>query len=405
MAYGSSLIRDARVKFTSSMSTSYTAANAAGWNVDGVNVFKLGLFDLDLGGLERKGQPNPQIRNYIKNIAAPIPLNPSGQIVFKTYSGKGASSTTAPFEATLLSKALGTLVSPSAKTDAAEAASTTTQINAASHGLSANYGVLIGTRGDSQGNGEVRQIASTNAGDYTLRMALSGAPDAADAIVNAHHVCLASTLAPPSYIDLLIVLHSGRCLNFIGGCLQFELEGLSINEIPQFNYTYKYASYRWEPTATEESIDTASSPSGNVPVPARPFGGLFFGDSSATTRVAYQAGNIKFTSGIEYKPIPDPNGPNGIGGWARTNYEPVLEFDAVLGQTNEDLIGLNADFIAGTLKQIIVQSGTEAESCFALAGIGRLADEPVPVDIDGLEGAKVRLGFTSSEVDPYFYWF
>lgn len=401
MAYGHELVKDFRIGLPATANTTFTNADAAGWNVTGT-VYKARVQEVDISGLEDIGIPDPRVRNYIKSTHAPIRGLPGGNIQFKMFAGAGSADTTTPFETTMLGRVLGTAFAPAAKTDAAEAGSTATVIAATSHGFAVGDGVLIGTRGDSQGNAEVRQISAIDTNDFDVRMALAGAPDATDPIVHGHHAVFNNVLAVEG-IDILCILHSGEIINAIGCMGTVQLTGLGIGEIPTLEFDLQVSSWRWD--TNSEAIDTASSFSGGNPVPDRSYGGFFWGDAAATTRTLVKCANVGLDFGLAFSPIPNYNGINGKSGqWARTAYEPKLTADFILGDASDDMPGLVSDYENQTQKQVIIQCGYQAQKCLAVAGIGYLTKTPQYTTVDGAEAISVEIGFADT-LDPYVYLF
>lgn len=358
-------IRDIRLKLGTTFNTTFTAANAAGWNMgadSGDTVYRVNATSWDASALVHEGIENTQVQTSLFDSSANVPGLRTGEAKLGMYLGKGSSDTTAPFMATLLSKFFGNIANPTAKTDLCEADCTTTVLNVTGHGMSAGQAVLVGTRGDARGEGEVRLIKSTTTDTITLSMALSGAPSASDALVFSHTVYLDAD-ATQAYIDFLAIgSETEDQVQGIGCMGSVTFTGLSLGEIPGAEFSLMAADNQQVPAGERDSIDTSDGYGEEAPA-SKGLSGFFLQDQASSTRTAFQCANFSVDPSLTYEAIPDMNGVNGIGGWKKVGKSPMTTMDLLIDQD----VGLFDDFSSSTAKQLVVQYGATADNCIAFS--------------------------------------
>lgn len=346
-------IHEVRALFGTTLNTSFTAANNAAWAAGTANV--LACTDIDISGCKRVGVESAVRQRRLSGAPSNIPSVYEMPIKLDMYLGKGSSDTTPPFMATFLSKIMGGIISPPAKTDTTEAGSTETVINATAHGMSAGMAVLI--------DGEVRRINSTNTDDYTLNMALSSAPSDGTTIVNSHTVYW-DDAATQQYIDLLglgqHVEGQWQALAAMGG---FSFTGLGHGEIPGVSLALNAGQFQIVPSGERDQLEPTQALDGEHGPAGKEHGGFYLGDYGATTRLAPASAEWAIDPGIVYESVENRYYPNAVGEWRKVSFKPT--FGATI-LVEEDTAGLIADFDAKTAKQLIYQFGSTAENCVAI---------------------------------------
>lgn len=380
-----SKIREVRYTSGTTFLTAYTAANDASWAAGTAN--KLRVQACDMGGLEYKGLEDASLQTSMWAKPPNIPSLRVGDIKLSMFAPSGSANTTADPIATLMSLIMGGLSNPATKTLSAAAGSTTTTVECVGHGILAGQAVLLGTRGDGRGDGEVRIVTSVTTDDFTIGMATRQALSASDAIVVGHSTYLDDSTSQ-QYLSLLIIgADTGdqvQALNAMGG---FKLKGVNPGELLSLDMDLKVADWQLV-TANPASLSTAAY-LGNHPPADRGLGGFFINDVGTTTRVAMKLGSIDIDPGLIYAPVNDPTGLNGIGSWIKMPSHPKLSFNAIFA---EGMPGLYGDFANTTqvAKHVVFQWGCSAQRCFA-ASLPRLWIDESPgwTDMNGLQGAKV----------------
>lgn len=396
MAYDQK-IRELRLKYgTTFNTTAATVASDSSW--DPGTATKIRAIDWQ-DSFEYASEPDPTLESQMDRHRANIPTLRRGKCSFKTFLEGGSATTTANTIATLLSKFFGGLQSPvTNKTDLLDTAGVHTSIKVYATGVGAmiapGQAVLIGTRGDAKGNGEVRLITAEGTDYVDLDMATSGTPADGDAIVYSHTVFL-SPSATQSYLDGLVIGQDATTnypdqKQWVGGMGSVSFENLGLGELgPQVKFDLEVGD--WAHTrASQAALTPASAHVGNGPAIDRGLGGLFIGLSSATTRGTMRCGGWSIDPGIKYVAIPDPNGVNGIGGFRRVRSDGVKwEFIALreeaLGSTHD----LYTAFTGGTARQLMWQWGHAAQNCVAISMPQCYVDSIMEAELDGLSAVKV----------------
>jgi hypothetical protein len=400
-------------------SGAFTDASSAKWDPSAnTDIIKLRTTAYDDSGIEHQSEPDPTLQVNVYGRPANLTTIQAGTFTFSTFVGAryAGANTDSPPIATLLSKLCGELDAATAD-DAIEAASTSTVLNLTGHSIGKGQAVMVGTRGDARGNAEIREVLDTTANTVTLNMALSAAPSASDVVRIATTVSL-NDAATQEYQDFLAIGHASNDQRQMFGCVgSFELAAASTSELPQFNFTMTPAQHQWVPDGELDAFQPATAAEGRNPPIDRGLGGFFLQDNGTTTRAVLKGGNIELPAFLNFIPVPDLNGINGIGGFQVAPPENgiVCSFTLLF---DEDMDGLHADYIAstgGTAKQLLVQYGNEAGKCFAFSiPKGFIDVAPVPEDMNGLRAVRVTMhaedqsdlgGDSRSQSAIRFHWF
>ncbi len=393
---GATNIREMRYRDPSGFSTTFTNAASATWAPG--TAIKLRVTAYDDSGLVFDASPDLQLRSSLYARAAPVPTLRRGSFSFSTYLGAAFGNVTPNPEATLLSKFMGGLSSPSAKTDTCETGSTSTGIVCTGHGMSVGMAVLIGTRGDSAGNGEVRRIATvTNADHYVLEMALTGSPSSGHVIVNSHTVFLnASATVTP--LDFLAIGQDTEDQRQMIGCMGgFAVESAEPGEVPQLKFDMTHVGdHQWVPSNQRDQLEPTLASQGTYPPVDRGYGGLFLQDQNSTTRTVYKSSGLSIPSFVTFADQPDRNGINGVGGYERLPPADgiMASFNLLLPQDTGlyDDFANNATSSGATQKQLLLQWGHTAQRCCAISlPKCHIASAPVTADVNGLRAVAVSV--------------
>lgn len=355
--------------------TAFTAADNAAWAAG--TATKLRYYDLDLSGLTEDVVSDPAMQTRFDGRNAPIVTKKGGSFKFKMHLSGGSATTDPTTLANLMGACLGGLYSPAAISDAVEAASTATQINATAHGLKNNQAVLIGVHGDGGGGGKVSPIededpnADTNA--FDLQIALPAAPSA-DAVIKAgHSLFLKET--DESYLDFLFIgSHSGSGatddpdqIQMIGCAGKCSIGGLKAGETPFVEFEFFPGDWQWVNYADQASFSHTAAVSGGDPINSAAEGQFVIQDTATTTRNTIKGGDFEVDFGFDLVPIIDKNCPNDIGGWRKVR----TDMGATIGVTAywanlADMPGLYTDLSGGTAKQVLLQIGNTAQATMAI---------------------------------------
>ena len=390
---GAKKIRELRYRDPSGFSTTFTDASSGTW-APGTAV-KLRTTAFDDSGLEFSAEPDAELQQDIYGRPAPIPTIRRGRFSFGTYLGSAESDATANPVATLLSKIMGGIDLPTARTDTAETDSTTTMIKCTAHGLAVGNAVLVGTRGDSAGNGEVRRVLTVdNADAFTVNMALSGAPANGAALVFSTTVyCNESATVTP--LDFLAIGGDTEEQRQMIGCLgPFSIDQGNPGEVPQINCDFAAADWQWVPSGERDALTPTTASVGNNPPVDRGLGGFFLQDFGVTTRAVLKGGNLSIPAFMNFGEQPDANGVNGIGGYEYLPPESGVQvsFDLLYDQ---DMPGLYNDFANATgaqKKQLLLQFGHTAQRCVAIdLPACYLVGDPKTSELNGLSAIAVTV--------------
>lgn len=386
-------IREFRYKATTDFNTTFLNAANGSWDVGGA-VVKLRIVGFDDSGLVREGLPNETMQTRIYGKPAPIPGLRKGSLKVSTYLGGAESDTTACPEATLVSKFMGGIINPSntraAVVEAGTMSARNVVLGSANTYVSVGMAALVGVKGDSRGNGEVKIVSSVDAGGITFATVCSGTPAAGDALVFGT-TCYLDPTATQEYIDTLSIGHAtADQRQTIGGSGTFGISGTGIGELPKLDVELMVADHRYVPANERSALDQVNTGSGNTPPFERGIGMLqIYDDDTTTTRQVFKGGEISFTPGLAVEAHPDLSGVNGVGGWQKmpgaATMEATLLFD-------EDMPGLVTNFENETSKAVVLQYGHTATKCVAIdMQKCHLTDLPVPKAINNLSGVAVKL--------------
>jgi hypothetical protein len=381
-------IGEFRYLVSNTMNLTHTAPDAAGWDI-GTSV-KLRVHNLDKSQLAYETVPDPSIQQRARERPANIETTYTTALSFDCYL-EGANTNyqvTNPIEL-VISEIMGGVAQPaSMRTDAAEAGGDTVTLKAVAHGMLVGQAVLVGTRGDGKGGGQVCLIDSVaDVNTIGLAHATAVAAAATDAIVYGT-TCYWNT--DVAYFDFLYVGRDStspdqfQTLGCVGNFTIETAEG----GLPVAKFSFQGADWREVDTGDKETLDTSTAMSGDGPAADRNIGGFYIQDHGTTTRNTMQVANVMISANIEYAPIPDLNGVNGIGGFVKTVSAPTLEFDALYGDTDV-MPGLEDDLHNGTAKQVLIQYGHAAANCVAVDFPMAYVDSVVRTEVEGLAGVHV----------------
>jgi hypothetical protein len=371
-------VRELRYISGTTFNTAHTnAATGATWGAG--NATKLRCQTLDLSNLLYAQEPDETLESILHAGRAPIPTLRTGNVQFSMYLEGALAAATANPLATLLSKIMGGIANPTAnRTD------TFTDVGASDSGTLNDatldgetipgQGLLIGTKGDGLGDGEVRSILVESASTCELNMTLQAQPANGTTIVIATTVYLRNTTQ--EYLDFLAIgQHANDQVQTIGGMGGFSFSGLNPGEKPMVEFDIPVADWQLPASADRASLDTSTDASGNAPAMGRGMGGFFLSDvpsTTAVTRNTHAITDLSINPNISYVPLPGPNGVNNIQGWVRVPSLPTAEF-TILAENSADVApGLYDDFANeatasnATAKQVMFQFGHAQGRCAAI---------------------------------------
>lgn len=391
-------IKEFRYLSGTTFNTDYTAADDAAWAAGTAE--KLMITNLDLSGLVHEGLENPEIESSMMAKGAFIPGLRVGSIKVSTYLGAANSDISANPVATLLSKIMGGIANPSsARTDLADVSGTHTTTRVYASGVESNVvagqAVKIGTRGDGRGDGRVYPITATGTDYIDLGMACPSAPNDGDALTFSTTVYFDDTTTQ-QYIDTLSIGHaSNDQIQTLGGMGGFSISGLKAGEIPQIEFDLMVADWREVSVGgNADQLEPTSATQGNRPPVERGLGAFLIADNGSTTVEAVAIDDLTITPNITYEAIPDPNGVNGIGGFAKVPGMVQASFTTVVGeQSTETIAGLYNDFDSSspTAKQIMAQFGVSDQRCAAIEIPKYYLDKaPTRADLGQLQGVAIE---------------
>lgn len=375
-------------------------ANATAWAAGTATKVRMAAMP-DFSGLEYKFAENPTIESQHMVGRDPIPTLGDGSFKFSMFLSGANSDATASSLATVMSKIMGGVENPGARTDEADSSGTHTATRLYAAGIEGNVkpgvGVLVGTRGDGRGEAEARPISAEGTDFIDVPMAWSAAPNNNDAVVLATTVYYHPE-ATQDYLHFLAIGHSAedqqQMLSCMGG---FELSDLAPGEVPMVTFELSCAVWQEVPSGQRDQLEPGTAPSGNILKPELGRGGFFLQDNGTTTRATFKAANISIDPGVAYVAVPDPNGVNGIGGWQKQFSPPTCEFDLILEGNADPLPGLYDDFANGAAaagaqaKQLILQWGHTAQRCCMIDFQKFWIDgAPVRSEVGGLAAVKVK---------------
>ena len=394
-----SALREFRYKAKgASQSEVFLNAAHANWVPGTDDTVKLRVVAFDDSGLTQEGLPDETLQTRLRGKPAPFAGLRKGSMKFSVHLPGRASNTTPP-QATLIQQFTGAIWTPTNAAGAVVGAGTmsTTNVALASANTYTAVGaaVLVGTRGDARGSGEVKIVSSVDAGGIQFTSACRAAPAAADALVFGTTVYCDETAAM-AYIDTLSVGHNGNDQRqTIGAAGTFGISGTGIGEIPKIDVDLMVSDHRWVPTDEQTSFVHATSPDGSDPAYQRGTGMLqIWNTSGDTARAVYSAGEITINPGLVIEEIPDPLGPNGVGGFCRMPGAATAEMTVI--HDSADMPGMVDDFEDQVEKSLLLQFGHEIYLCAAIDMPNvHLTKLPEAGALNGLSGVKI--GFEADD--------
>ena len=390
-------LREFRFRTTTTFGTSYTAANDATWNIVGGSATKLAITDYDDSGLVHEGLPDETLQTRFYTQSVMIEGNKTGTFKVSSYLGGAYSNVTAHPQATILSCFMGGLASPTTtRSGNIGANSTATNINIT--GIEgfvvAGQAVLLGTKGDGAGNGEVKPIKTVGTNWIELGMACAAAP-ATSSGYRLSTTAFYDEDATQQYINTLVIGHAAADQRQTIMCAgTATVESMGVGELPKLVMNFMPVDHQYVPTAQLDAFETTASPEGNYIPFDKSVGAFQMSDFASTTRAVYKVGNVNFDPRIVYEPIPSHTGVNGIGGWQKMPSTPRMECTLLF---DEDMRGLLDDWEAQTAKQIIFQVGHLANAvCCIEIPKAYIDAAPVPTALNNLAGVRLVVHGTES---------
>lgn len=387
-------IRELRLLYGTTFNTSFTAADNAIWT-DGTAI-KIRAIDWE-DNMEHMSEADPTLESQTDRHRARIPTLRQGNCSFKTFIEGGSSTTTANPIATLLSKFFGGLASPSTtKADALDNSGTHTTVKLYASGVEGyvapGQAVLVGARGDTRGEGEVRLIPGEGTDYIDLGMATADTPIDTDAIVYSHTVYLAPS-ATQNYVDGLVIGEDETTPDqkqWIGGMGNVSLEALNVGELgPIAKFDIGFGDWQFVASDDKAALTPGTAHVGNAPPIDRGLGGCFIQAVGTTTRARSDIAGLSITPNLNYVKRPSPGGVNGINGWKRVRGEGVkFEFD-ILREQGASTLSLYTKFLNGTALHLMFQWGHEAEKCFAISIPRGFIDSIKESEVEGLSSWKI----------------
>ena len=152
-------LREVRHVKSATFQESFSNAAAAGYAAGAAS--KPRIISLDTSGLTYEGVEDASLQGINHKSYAPHEVDRSGVIKFDMYGEGAYANITSNPVAALLGDIMGGITNPATgRTDAAEAAGSSTVVNVTSHGQAVGTGVLCGARGDDKGDGEFRILVA-----------------------------------------------------------------------------------------------------------------------------------------------------------------------------------------------------------------------------------------------------
>jgi|1_EtaG_2_1085319.scaffolds.fasta_scaffold09729_2 hypothetical protein len=383
-------LREFRYRNSTTFQTSFTNAATAYWGVS--SAVKLELTAYDASGLVQEGLPDETLKTRLHEKGAPTVGLSKGELSFSTYlTGAESDLDTGPVVNLLRTVVGGITEATNARGSTVTSGSTTTNIAITSANTYAVAGqaVLIGTRGDGRGGGEVRPINATGADWATVSFAFTGAPSSGDAVVFSDTVHYDESAAQ-EYIETLSIGHStADQRQTIGGAGTFEIGGTAVGERPTVDVTVACSDHKHVAADSRASFTHDDDPASGTPAFNKSIGMFHLGDYGAAARTCWKAGEFSFSPGMEIEELPCPCGNNGVGGYEQVMSVPTMEVTLLY---DEDMLGLKTDYDNGTEKTAMLQLGTAATKTAAIELTSCFIDN-LPEDsvIGNLAGVKISL--------------
>lgn len=395
-------LEEVRVRYPgSTFTTAFTNGDHANWAIGTATKLRHVDSKIDRSGLVYPHAPNPSVRTRRRGLEKGIKTVRGGTftISFFLNSATGAGNDAIK---TLLSKVYGGLSTPTASTATVGAGSTTSQIASTGIGAKVEPGaaVLVGTRGDGRGDGEVRVISAEAANTIDVSIAMKAAPNSGDTIWLGHTV-YPDPDAAQEYMEFLLIGKDGTSPNQIN-CVGCQATSVTLRNLevadeevgPVVELEISVGDWRWEPAANKATMSTTDVPSGADPAMDKGEGLFLLSDRGTYTgsaRAALLGGAMVIEPDITHVKLKDPGAKNGIGGWVRGVGNVKWGFTPYLDEGDDKPVpNLTADHDAETAKQAIYQWGHEKDACVAVDVQNAFIDEiPQEVELEGLAAVSL----------------
>jgi len=364
--------------------TTHVAANDSSW--DAGTATKLRHTAADVSSLVTEMVPDEAIQSDRYKDNPPLKVRDKGTFPFSVPFGGADSSIDVPASALVLSKLLGGIASPTARSATLDSSGVHTTTKFYASGIEAmvvvGQAVLI--------NGEARRVTALGTDSVETDMALSAAPSDGDTATLSTTVYLDET--ETDYLSLLHIGDAAENQHNMISCWASELalSGSAVSEMLSIDATMNVDKFRIEPSGTRATLSTTAA-EGNSPAPGG-IGGLFLADQASTVRTAFEAGTLALPNmGVSNEAFLSHNGLNGVGAYVKTRPADGLKLTLTIA-AQQDMPGLRDDLLAGTAKQLMVMFGDSATRCVAVdMQNGYVNLDPKQADVNGLSGWEVEL--------------
>lgn len=354
---------------------------------------KYRVVDYDDSGCVREGIEDASLETRMYTKRANIPGLATGTLKFSVYTGGATTDTTACAGAVLANVILSGIQAPTNARTGAVGAGTSTVVNVLM--TSANtyavpgMAVLVGTKGDGKGNGEVKPIIATDDTWLLLGVACNAAPEAADPLVFSTTV-YPDEDATQMYLSTLALGHATADQKQTISCFgKMGISGLGSTEPPRLDFELTATDHQTCAANARATISHSNVASGTDPAFNKGIGSCQLGDYASNARSIVKSGEFSVDPGMAYEAIPSLGGMNGIGGAQKIPSVPMAEFTLLW---DEDMPGLRDDFEASTAKRCIMQFGHTAAKTFAVELTKAYLDvEPTSQAIGALAGVRIKM--------------
>lgn len=383
-------IREFRAIISTTFASNHSNAAAAPWPT----APKYEVQSYDDSGLGQDGMPDETLVTRLYERGAPTPGLSKGPLKISMYAGGAPANIDAPPSARWLNAAFGGIKQCMNARNAAVGTGSTTTVVAVSDANSyavPGQALLVGRKGDAKGCGEVKPIIGVNTTHFILGIPCNAAPAQNDPVVISTTTYLDED-GTQSYVDTLgIGKATADQRQTIGGCVVVKTAKLGMSDRPQLDIEIKTADHQLVAAGDRASLQPATAPVRSTPAFSKGIGMLQLHDYNTATRSLMKYADLTHDPAVDYAEIPGPGGVNGIEGWQKTRPPtgPITEFTLLF---DEDMPGLDADFLAGTSKHVVAQFGHVMGQCFAIEHQKAFVDsKPVSKGAGPLSGVGVKL--------------
>lgn len=400
MAFAPKSLREIRISVTSSFLTNHLNSATDSWALTNTDIHKIRALEYDDGGLKQDPIEDAAIQVRMYDKPAPIAGLRLGSYKFSMPIGGEFSNIHASTYMNFVSVALGGIALPTTQRSAAVSATGSTTSNVAiataSSFVVAGQAILGGVRGDGRMGGEVRPIANVGASYITPAYPFAAAPVEGDPVIF-------STTAYPDEDATQLYMHSlgigygtSDQRQTISGVPEVKISKLGIGELPQVDFEMKPADWQDVPAGDRATASSSAAYRGTPPAFDKGMGFVHFDDLTAQTRNVKSCGDFTVDPGIKHESIPGPAGINGITAWQRVPAHATAEFKIVRAKpastTDEDMPGLNADYVGKVAKRALLQFGHSNGKCVAIEiAQGYIAEAPTPDALGAFAAVKIKL--------------